>query len=152
MRISDCSSDVCSSYLNPVGSNGVFVASAPLVAGQHVRKAEAPIIEALQASGALVHLATITHSYPHCWRHKTPLIFRATPQWFVAMDRQGLRDDALKAIAATDWIPDWGENRIREMVAGRPDWCISRKRYWGVPLEIGRASCRERGGPNVKSS
>src|SRR3546814_2802899 len=125
MRISDWSSDVCSSDL-------------------HVRKAEAPIIEALQASGALVHLATITHSYPHCWRHKTPLIFRATPQWFVAMDRQGLRDDALKAIAATDWIPDWGENRIREMVAGRPDWCLSRQRYWGVPLavftdQIGRA-------------
>src|SRR3546814_19522501 len=80
MRISDCSSDVCSSYLNPVGSNGVFVASAPLVAGQHVRKAEAPIIEALQASGALVHLATIMHSYPQCWRHKTPLTFCATQQ------------------------------------------------------------------------
>ncbi|WP_241696237.1 isoleucine--tRNA ligase [Solimonas terrae] len=121
---------------NPVASNGVFLAGAPLVAGQHVRKAEGPIIEALQASGALVHLATITHSYPHCWRHKTPLIFRATPQWFVAMDKQGLRSDALQAIAATDWIPDWGENRIREMVAGRPDWCISRQRYWGVPLAV----------------
>ncbi|HET8880798.1 MAG TPA: isoleucine--tRNA ligase, partial [Solimonas sp.] len=121
---------------NPVASNGVFVAGAPLVAGQHVRKADAPIIDALKASGALVHLATITHSYPHCWRHKTPLIFRATPQWFVAMDKQGLRDAALKAIAATDWIPDWGENRIREMVAGRPDWCISRQRYWGVPLAV----------------
>ncbi|WP_240954277.1 isoleucine--tRNA ligase [Solimonas marina] len=121
---------------NPVGSNGVFIDGTPLVAGQHVRKAEEPIIEALQASGALVHLAKITHSYPHCWRHKTPLIFRATPQWFVSMDKEGLRAGALKAIAKTDWIPDWGENRIHDMIAGRPDWCISRQRYWGVPLAI----------------
>lgn len=121
---------------NPVASNGVFVDGTALVAGQHVRKAEAPIIEALQASGALVHLTTITHSYPHCWRHKTPLIFRATPQWFVSMEQNGLRDGALDAIAKTDWIPEWGESRIREMVAGRPDWCISRQRYWGVPLAL----------------
>jgi len=121
---------------NPVAGNGVFITGTPLVAGQHVRKAEAPIIDALRASGALVHLATITHSYPHCWRHKTPLIFRATPQWFVAMDKEGLRAGALEAIAQTDWIPDWGENRIREMIAVRPDWCISRQRYWGVPLAI----------------
>jgi isoleucyl-tRNA synthetase len=121
---------------NPVAGNGVFISGTPLVAGQHVRKADAPIIDALRASGALVHLATITHSYPHCWRHKTPLIFRATPQWFVAMDKEGLRAGALEAIAQTDWIPDWGENRIREMIAVRPDWCISRQRYWGVPLAI----------------
>lgn len=121
---------------NPVASNGVFVAGTPLVGGLHVRKAEAPILDALRASGALVHLATIAHSYPHCWRHKTPLIFRATPQWFVSMDERGLREGALQAIAATDWIPDWGENRIREMVAGRPDWCISRQRYWGVPMAV----------------
>jgi isoleucyl-tRNA synthetase len=121
---------------NPVGGNGVFVASTPVVGGQHVRKAEEPILAALQDAGALLHLNKITHSYPHCWRHKTPLIFRATPQWFISMDAKGLRDDALKAIAATDWIPDWGENRIREMVAGRPDWCISRQRYWGVPMAV----------------
>ncbi len=121
---------------NPVAANGVFIASTPIVGGQHVRKAEEPILAALQESGALLHLNKFTHSYPHCWRHKTPLIFRATPQWFISMDVKGLRTDALSAIAATDWIPDWGENRIREMVAGRPDWCISRQRYWGVPLAL----------------
>nr|WP_028006740.1 isoleucine--tRNA ligase [Solimonas flava] len=121
---------------NPVGGNGVFIAGTPLVAGLHVRKAEAPIIEALRERGALVHLATIKHSYPHCWRHKTPLIFRATPQWFISMDKEGLRQGALDAIAKTDWIPDWGESRIHDMIASRPDWCISRQRYWGVPLAI----------------
>jgi len=121
---------------NPVGGNGVFISGTPLVAGMHVRKAEAPIIDALRERGALVHLATISHSYPHCWRHKSPLIFRATPQWFVSMDKEGLRKGALEAIAKTDWIPDWGESRIHDMIAGRPDWCISRQRYWGVPLAI----------------
>ncbi|WP_366516795.1 isoleucine--tRNA ligase [Solimonas aquatica] len=121
---------------NPVGSNGVFIAAAPLVAGLHVRKAEEPILAALRESGALVHESKITHSYPHCWRHKTPLIFRATPQWFVSMDAKGLREQALDAIGKTRWVPDWGENRIREMVAGRPDWCISRQRYWGVPMAV----------------
>lgn len=121
---------------NPVGSNGVFVANAPLVAGQHVRKAEEPILAALEASGALLHKATITHSYPHCWRHKSPLIFRATPQWFISMDKVGLRRDALAAIKATRWIPSWGEERISKMIEGRPDWCISRQRFWGVPLAL----------------
>ena len=121
---------------NPVGSNGVFVANAPLVAGQHVRKAEEPILAALEASGALLHKATITHSYPHCWRHKSPLIFRATPQWFISMDKAGLRADALAAIKATRWIPSWGEERISKMIEGRPDWCISRQRFWGVPLAL----------------
>ncbi|WP_051361887.1 isoleucine--tRNA ligase [Solimonas soli] len=121
---------------NPVAGNGVFISGTPRVAGLHVRKAEAPIIDALRDGGALVHLATITHSYPHCWRHKTPLIFRATPQWFMSMDRRGLREGALEAIARTDWIPDWGQNRIHDMIASRPDWCISRQRYWGVPLAI----------------
>jgi isoleucyl-tRNA synthetase len=121
---------------NPVGSNGVFVAGTPLVAGQHVRKADALVIEGLRARHALAHQQEITHSYPHCWRHKTPLIFRATRQWFISMDGQGLRKDALKGIAATQWIPSWGQARIAEMVAGRPDWCISRQRYWGVPLAL----------------
>jgi isoleucyl-tRNA synthetase len=121
---------------NPVGSDGKFAAGTPLVAGQHVRKADASIIEGLRERGALAHLAEITHSYPHCWRHKTPLIFRATPQWFISMDDKGLRRDALAGIKATRWVPAWGEARIAEMVAGRPDWCISRQRYWGVPLAL----------------
>lgn len=121
---------------NPVGSNGMYAAGTPLVAGLHVRKAEEPILAALEAGAALLHKASITHSYPHCWRHKTPLIFRATPQWFIGMDVQGLRDTALKGIAETRWIPDWGEERIRSMIAGRPDWCISRQRYWGVPMAV----------------
>ncbi|WP_366512221.1 isoleucine--tRNA ligase [Stagnimonas aquatica] len=121
---------------NPVGSNGVFIAGTPLVAGLHARKAEEPILAALEASGALLHKATITHSYPHCWRHKTPLIFRATPQWFISMDKEGLRAQALSEIAATQWIPGWGEDRIAGMIRDRPDWCISRQRYWGVPLAV----------------
>ena len=121
---------------NPVGSNGVFIAGTPVVAGQHVRKAEEPILAALEAAGALLHKATITHSYPHCWRHKTPLIFRATPQWFISMDKAGLRKRALEEIAATKWIPGWGEDRIAGMIRDRPDWCISRQRYWGVPLAL----------------
>ncbi|MBL6750116.1 MAG: isoleucine--tRNA ligase [Nevskia sp.] len=121
---------------NPVGADGRFLPNTPVVGGLHVRKADEPILEALRAAGALLHQERITHSYPHCWRHKTPLIFRATPQWFVAMDARNLRGQALEAIASTRWIPDWGENRIREMVAGRPDWCISRQRFWGVPLAL----------------
>ena len=121
---------------NPVASDGRFIAGTPLVEGLHVRKADPVVLEGLRARGALAHLAEITHSYPHCWRHRTPLIFRATPQWFISMDQRGLRQDALAGIAATRWIPAWGEARIREMVAGRPDWCISRQRYWGVPLAI----------------
>ncbi|TAJ52049.1 MAG: isoleucine--tRNA ligase [Nevskiaceae bacterium] len=121
---------------NPVGSNGVFIAGTPLVAGLHVRKAEEPILAALQESGALLHKEAITHSYPHCWRHKTPLIFRATPQWFISMDKEGLRAQALSEIAATKWIPGWGEDRIAGMIRDRPDWCISRQRYWGVPLAV----------------
>ncbi|MDE2150652.1 MAG: class I tRNA ligase family protein, partial [Gammaproteobacteria bacterium] len=123
-----------SAFDSPVGDDGCFVAGTPLVAGVHVCKADAPIIDALRERGALVHHSTVSHSYPHCWRHKTPLIFRATRQWFIAMDAAGLRARALEAIGNTKWIPGWGENRIREMVAGRPDWCISRQRYWGVPL------------------
>ena len=121
---------------NPVQSTGVYAANTPLVAGLHVRKAEEPILAALEERGALVKRATLSHSFPHCWRHKSPLIFRATPQWFVSMDEKNLRPQALAAIAQTQWIPSWGEARIREMVAGRPDWCISRQRTWGVPMAV----------------
>jgi len=121
---------------NPVASNGVFIDGTPLVAGLFVRKADEPIIEALKSGDRLMKVAHFDHSYPHCWRHKTPLIFRATPQWFISMEKAGLRKTALEQIEQVQWIPESGKNRIREMVATRPDWCISRQRTWGVPLAI----------------
>ena len=121
---------------NPVGANGVFLEDTPLFAGQHVFKANASIVEVLKERGALMHHHAFEHSYPHCWRHKTPIIFRATPQWFISMDNKGLRNDSLQEIAKTQWIPDWGQSRIESMVEGRPDWCISRQRTWGVPIAL----------------
>ena len=121
---------------NPVGSDGRYRAEVEVVGGVHLRKAEAPIVEHLRATGRLAHLAPITHSYPHCWRHKTPLVTLATPQWFVSMDAAGLRSTSVQAIRDTRWIPAWGEERIHGMVADRPDWCISRQRTWGVPLAL----------------
>lgn len=90
----------------------------------------------LRTSGALLHVEKMQHSYPCCWRHKTPIIFRATPQWFVSMDQKGLREQSLKEIKGVQWIPDWGQARIESMVANRPDWCISRQRTWGVPMSL----------------
>ncbi len=119
---------------NPVGGNGCFLPDTELFAGQHVWKANPQIVEVMRERGNLVHAEEVTHSYPHCWRHKTPLIFRATPQWFIWMDAAGLRQTALAELGKVRWTPDWGENRIREMVAERPDWCISRQRTWGVPI------------------
>jgi isoleucyl-tRNA synthetase len=94
------------------------------------------VVETLKAHGALLLERRLTHSYPHCWRHKTPIIFRATPQWFVSMERAGLRAAALREIAQVHWLPDWGRSRIEGMVQARPDWCISRQRTWGVPLAL----------------
>ncbi len=126
--------------LNPVGGNGVYLPDTPVVAAQHVWKANDVIVELLRERGVLLALKTITHSYPHCWRHKTPVVFRATPQWFIAMDRENLRADALGEIerigAARGWFPAWGQARIESMVGGRPDWCISRQRTWGVPIAL----------------
>jgi len=120
---------------NPVGGNGVYLPTAPIFAGEHIYKANPQIIEALCTAGKLWAHVAITHSYPHCWRHKTPIIFRATPQWFISMDAKGLRQDALNAIENDiDFVPDWGKNRIQSMIDGRPDWCISRQRTWGVPI------------------
>ncbi|MFC7004931.1 isoleucine--tRNA ligase [Bowmanella sp. JS7-9] len=121
---------------NPVGANGVYLEDTPFFAGQHVFKANTPIVELLAEKGALMHHHAFEHSYPHCWRHKTPIIFRATPQWFVSMDKAGLRQDSLNEIKKTQWIPEWGEGRISAMVEGRPDWCISRQRTWGVPIAL----------------
>ncbi|MEP0356590.1 isoleucine--tRNA ligase [Paraglaciecola sp.] len=121
---------------NPVGANGVYLEGTELFAGEHVFKANDHVVDVLREHGALLHHEVYNHSYPHCWRHKTPIIFRATPQWFVSMDKNGLREESIKEIHNTQWIPEWGESRIETMVAGRPDWCISRQRTWGVPIAL----------------
>ena len=125
--------------LTPVQSNGVYVDSLPFFGGQFIWKANPAIVEKLSEVGALMHTETISHSYMHCWRHKTPLIYRATAQWFVGMDKQPttgepLRERALKAIEDTKFVPAWGQARLHSMIANRPDWCISRQRNWGVPI------------------
>jgi isoleucyl-tRNA synthetase len=121
---------------NPVGSNGVFLPDTELFAGQHVFKANDSVLEVLKERGALLHHHAYEHSYPHCWRHKTPIIFRATPQWFVSMDQAGLREKALEAIKGVQWMPEWGQSRIEGMIEGRPEWCISRQRTWGTPIAL----------------
>ena len=121
---------------NPVGGDGKFLPNTELFAGEHVFNANAHVIDVLRTKGALVHAAALQHSYPHCWRHKTPIIFRATPQWFISMDQKELRAQALQAIKGMQWLPEWGEARIEGMVEKRPDWCISRQRTWGVPIAL----------------
>ena len=122
---------------NPVGPDGCFITGTyPTLDGVQVFKANDIIVELLREKGALLHLEKLFHSYPHCWRHKTPIIFRATPQWFISMDQKGLRAQSLKQIKGVQWIPDWGQARIESMVANRPDWCISRQRTWGVPMAL----------------
>ncbi|MEH6400575.1 MULTISPECIES: isoleucine--tRNA ligase [Pantoea] len=122
---------------NPVGPDGRYLPGTyPTLDGVNVFKANDMIVELLNEKGALLHVEKLLHSYPHCWRHKTPIIFRATPQWFISMDQKGLRAQSLKEIKGVQWIPDWGQARIESMVANRPDWCISRQRTWGVPMAL----------------
>lgn len=121
---------------NPVGSNGVYLPDTKLFAGQHVFKANDSVLEVLKEKGSLLHHHAYEHSYPHCWRHKTPIIFRATPQWFISMEQAGLRNQTLTAIKNVQWMPEWGQSRIEGMIEGRPEWCISRQRTWGVPIAL----------------
>ncbi len=121
---------------NPVGGDGKFLPSTELFAGEHVFKANDSVLKVLNSKGKLVRAMALRHSYPHCWRHKTPIIFRATPQWFISMDQKGLRDQSMAAIKGVQWLPDWGQARIEGMLEKRPDWCVSRQRTWGVPIAL----------------
>ncbi|RGE46709.1 isoleucine--tRNA ligase [Comamonas testosteroni] len=133
--------------LNPVQGNGVYAADLPMFGGQYIWKAVPVILDALKVAGRLMDTTNLTHSYPHCWRHKTPVIYRAAAQWFIRMDEgegvftdpaqkpeKTLRQIALEAIEHTSFYPENGQDRLRAMIAGRPDWCISRQRSWGVPI------------------
>ncbi len=140
--------------INPIDGRGAYLPSTPpfgdtVLAGVHIWKANDLIVEGLRANGALLAFAKFDHSYPHCWRHKTPVVFRATPQWFISMEQAGLRRDALAAIPDVKWIPGWGEQRIFSMIEHRPDWTISRQRYWGVPIAL--FFDRETGRPHPRS-
>ena len=122
--------------LNLVDDNGVFVDAAGEFSGAHVYKVDDQVVAALEAHGTLVHQAKITHSYAHCWRTKTPLIYRATPQWFISMSENGLLEKALDAVKDVAWHPEWGAARISGMLSSSPDWCVSRQRTWGVPITL----------------
>jgi isoleucyl-tRNA synthetase len=121
---------------NPVGADGRYLDNVELFAGETVWAANDHVLAVMREHGTLLHDEPFEHSYPHCWRHKTPTAFRVTPQWFISMEQAGLREQSLQAIKTVRWVPGWGEERIAGMVANRPDWCISRQRTWGVPITL----------------
>ncbi|MFT6957223.1 MAG: isoleucyl-tRNA synthetase [Halieaceae bacterium] len=121
---------------NPVAGNGVYLEDTEYFGGQHVMKANAGIVELLAERGVLLHHQDYEHSYPHCWRHKSPIIFRATPQWFISMQQEGLLAAAYAEVEKVEWLPEWGKARIDSMLGSRPDWCVSRQRTWGVPITL----------------
>lgn len=129
--------------LSPVDDKGIYTKDAGPYAGQQIPRVNKIIITDMAASGALLKESAIRHSYPHCWRCKEPVMYRATPQWFISMENNGLRTKALAAIETVQWTPAWGMQRIYSMIEGRPDWCLSRQRSWGVPLTV--ISCRSCG-------
>ncbi|HKL81945.1 MAG TPA: isoleucine--tRNA ligase, partial [Desulfobacter sp.] len=121
---------------SPVEDNGTFSQGVELFEGQFIFKANAEINKTLEEKGALLKQENMSHSYPHCWRCKKPVIYRATPQWFISMDKLKLRQKALDEINNVHWIPSWGRERIYSMIEHRPDWCLSRQRSWGVPIPV----------------
>lgn len=122
--------------LNYVDEGGYYRDDVAIFAGEHVYKVDEKVIALLEEKGALLHQEKFEHSFPHCWRTKTPLIFRATPQWFISMDNNGLLNQVKMSVDGVKWIPDWGESRICSMLDSSPDWCISRQRTWGVPITL----------------
>lgn len=122
--------------LNLVDESGIFRDNTELLAGEHVYKVDEKVLDILRNNNKLLKHKTFQHSYPHCWRTKTPLIFRATPQWFISMTQNNLRADSLSSLKDVQWIPSWGEARIDGMLEASPDWCISRQRTWGVPITL----------------
>ncbi|MBT8060685.1 MAG: isoleucine--tRNA ligase [Gammaproteobacteria bacterium] len=121
---------------SPVGADGKYLDKVEQFAGEFVWAANDHIIEVMRDNGSLLYTEPFEHSYPHCWRHKSPTAFRVTPQWFISMEKAGLRNAALAAIEGVRWIPGWGRERIAGMIENRPDWCISRQRTWGVPIPL----------------